>query len=164
LGQWALHLAPCATHLLGDDLHCHQPFCHQVLCPLLFACLLSSHSTLYGWVADCERNGAIATLIVLAYLPHTGLDLLDRRYRAVRAQLPSQLTSSERLRALAQCIPCASWEQLLVFARASSPHPARPEPSRTGVGQNWNCWRLDRVLPPGSITMSCQARSTHGGP
>jgi len=90
--------------------------------------LPSSHSTLYEWVADCERNGAVATLIVLAYLPHTGLDLLDRRYRAVRAQLPSQLTFSSSA--------CVRWPNASPLLHGSICWFSRGPRPRTPQGQS----------------------------
>ena len=60
-------------------------------------------------------SAVLATLIILAYLVHTVLDCLDQRYRAVRAQLPSRQTFCEHLRALAQYLPCDSWDQLFDF-------------------------------------------------
>jgi hypothetical protein len=246
LAQWAPRIAPWGITFLGDDLYCHQPFCHQVLaqgCHFLFVCLPPSHATLYEWVADFERVGAIstrvvtrwtgtqhitdtyrylndlplrdgddarlvgwceltttdaagrvvyrnawatshavtaenvvalvaagrsrwkienennntlktkgyhfehnyghgqqhlsavlATLILLAYLMHTVLERVDRRYRAIRAQLPSRRTFFEHLRALLQYLPFDTWEHLFDFmldALAPAPRKTR---ARAGTG------------------------------
>jgi hypothetical protein len=51
---------------LGDDLYCHQPFCQQVRaqgCHFLFVCLPPSHPTLYEWVADFARHGAVPSVV-----------------------------------------------------------------------------------------------------
>lgn len=53
--------------------------------------------------------------MILAYLMHTVLDLLDQRYQAVRAQLPSRTTFFEHLRALAQYLPFNDWNELFDF-------------------------------------------------
>jgi hypothetical protein len=77
-------------------------------------------------------SAVLASLILLAFLVHTVLDLLDRGYRAVRARLPSRTTFFEHLRALLQYLPFESWERLLDFMlEALSPTPpktpARPK-------------------------------------
>jgi hypothetical protein len=57
----------------------------------------------------------LASLILLAFLAHIVLDLLDRRYEAVRQHLPSRRTFFEHLRALTQYLPFESWDQLFDF-------------------------------------------------
>ena len=60
-------------------------------------------------------SNLLATLILLAYLLHTVLDLMDAAYRTVRSQLPSRRTFFECLRALMLFIPFDSWEHLMEF-------------------------------------------------
>ena len=57
----------------------------------------------------------LASLILLAYLIHTGLDGMDERYRTVRAILPSRRTFFEHLRALLQYLPFDNWDHLMSF-------------------------------------------------
>jgi hypothetical protein len=81
LERWAGRIAPWGVTFLGDDLYCHQPFCQQVLrygCHFLFVCLPQSHPTLYEWVADFERNGAVEVLVVSRW---TGQQRLTDTYR-----------------------------------------------------------------------------------
>jgi len=53
-----------------------------------------------------------ATLILPAYLVQTVRDVLDQRFRAMRAQLPSRPTCFEHRRGLAQYLPFDAWEDL----------------------------------------------------
>jgi hypothetical protein len=70
-----------------------------------------------------------ASLILLAFLAHTVLDLLDPRYQAVRRHLPSRQTFFEHLRALTQYLLFASWDHLFDFMREAL-EPAQPPPGR----------------------------------
>ncbi len=84
LPRWAPRIAPWGITCLGDDLYCHQPFCQQVLaqgCHFLFVCLPQSHATLYEWLADFERNGAVPTLVTTRW---TGTQRLTDTYRYVQ--------------------------------------------------------------------------------
>ena len=66
LKQWGARVAAWNVTFLGDDLYCHQPFCQQVLAHgggFLFVCRPQTHATLYEWVADFQRNGALPTLV-----------------------------------------------------------------------------------------------------
>ena len=59
LSQWGSTYSPWGVTLLGDDLYCHQPFCQAALAEgfeFLLVCKPDSHSLLYEWVADFERN------------------------------------------------------------------------------------------------------------
>ena len=59
------HYSPWNVTLLGDDLYCHQPFCEMSRTKgyhFLFACKPDSHTLLYEWIADFERNGTLCTL------------------------------------------------------------------------------------------------------
>lgn len=60
-------------------------------------------------------SNLLTTLILLAYLLHTTLDLLDTSYRSVRGKLPSRRTFFEHLRALLQYFPFDSWDHLMAF-------------------------------------------------
>lgn len=60
-------------------------------------------------------SSLLACMMLLAYLMHTVLDLLEPRYRAVRAQLPSRVTFFEHLRALALYLPFEGWDELFDF-------------------------------------------------
>jgi hypothetical protein len=76
----------------------------------------------------------LATLILLAYLVHTVLDLMDARYRAVRAQLPSRRTFFEHLRALVQYLPFDTWEHLFDFMLDGLEPAPRKAKGRSGTG------------------------------
>jgi hypothetical protein len=86
LTQWAPRVAQWgATTFLGDDLYCHQPFCRQVLaqgCDFLFTCLPASHATLYEWVSDLERAGALGSV---THTRWTGRQRLTDTYRFASA-------------------------------------------------------------------------------
>jgi len=56
-----------------------------------------------------------ATMILLAFLFHTVLDMMDGPYRTVRGLLPSRRTFFEHLRALIQYLPFDDWNHLLRF-------------------------------------------------
>ena len=82
LAQWAPRVAQWGVStFLGDDLYCHQPFCQQVRaqgCHFVFTCLPASHATLYEWVSDLERSGAIGTVVRTRW---TGRQRLCDTYR-----------------------------------------------------------------------------------
>lgn len=81
LAQWAPRIVHWGVTFLGDDLYCHQPFCQQVRaqgCHFLFTCLSASHATLYEWVSDLERSGAIGTVVQTRW---TGRQRLSDTYR-----------------------------------------------------------------------------------
>jgi hypothetical protein len=73
-------------------------------------------------------SNLFATMILLAFLLHTALDLLDLRYRAVRAALPSRRTFFEHIRALLLYLPFDSWDHLMTFMLAK----LTPDPANTG--------------------------------
>jgi hypothetical protein len=56
-----------------------------------------------------------ATMILMAFLLHTALHFMDRRYITVRDLLPSRRTFFEHLRALLQYLPFDDWDALLLF-------------------------------------------------
>jgi hypothetical protein len=67
LEKWGAHYAARGMTVLGDDLYCHQPFCEKVLALMahfLLSCKPESHSTLYEWLDDLSRNGAVSTVTV----------------------------------------------------------------------------------------------------
>jgi hypothetical protein len=76
----------------------------------------------------------LASLILLAFLAHTVLDLLDPRYQAVRRHLPSRQTFFEHLRALTQYLFFASWDHLFDFMLEAL-QPAQPPPARRSRGK-----------------------------
>lgn len=83
LAQWGAHYSCWRMTLLGDDLYCHQPFCERALAngfAFLFTCKPDSHSTLYEWIADFERNGE---LNVVARTRWTGKRRLTDTWRYV---------------------------------------------------------------------------------
>lgn len=54
------------TTVLGDDLYCHEPFCRALLdkrFEFILVCKPDSHKTLYEWVDDLDRNGAVKTVM-----------------------------------------------------------------------------------------------------
>lgn len=57
----------------------------------------------------------LATLNLLSFLFHTVLDLLDQKYRLLRAHLPTRKTFFEDLRALTRYMYFDSWDHLLTF-------------------------------------------------
>jgi hypothetical protein len=71
-------------------------------------------------------SNLLTTMILLAYLLHTTLDLLDTSYRSIRGLLPSRRTFFEHLRALLQYFPFDTWEHLMAFMLdgLASPPPA----------------------------------------
>lgn len=73
-------------------------------------------------------SNLFATMILLAFLLHTALHLLDVRYRAVRAALPSRRTFFEHVRALLLYLPFDNWDHLMTFMLAK----LSPEPAKTG--------------------------------
>jgi hypothetical protein len=71
----------------------------------------------------------LASLILLAFLAHTLLDLYDQRDQRVRAQLSSRRTFFEHLRALTLYFPFATWEHLF-DSMMDALQPAHPPPRR----------------------------------
>lgn len=57
----------------------------------------------------------LATLNILSLLFHTLLELLDLKYRLLRAHLPTRKTFFDDLRALTRYLYFHSWEHLLTF-------------------------------------------------
>jgi hypothetical protein len=57
----------------------------------------------------------LATLNILSFLFHTVLDLLDQKYKLLRAHLPTRKTFFEDLRALTRYMYFDSWDHLLTF-------------------------------------------------
>ena len=57
----------------------------------------------------------LATLNILSFLFHTVLDLLDQKYRLLRAHLPTRKTFFEHVRALTRYLYFDSWDHLLTF-------------------------------------------------
>jgi len=87
LDQWGAHYRPWGITYLGDDLYCHQSHCVRVLSQqssFLFTCKPDSHTTLYEWVADFARHGAV-TVVVRSR--HVGKKRFTDTYRFVN-QVP----------------------------------------------------------------------------
>jgi len=57
----------------------------------------------------------LATLNILSLLFHTLLELLDDKYRLIRAHLPTRKTFFDDLRALTRYLYFDIWEHLLTF-------------------------------------------------
>jgi len=57
----------------------------------------------------------LVTLNILSFLFHTVLDLLDQKYKLLRAHLPTRKTFFEDLRALTRYMYFDSWDHLLTF-------------------------------------------------
>lgn len=68
-------------------------------------------------------SNLLATMILMAFLLHTALDMLDVRYRAVRAALPSRRTFFEHMRALLHYLPFDNWDHLMTFMLNSLTKP-----------------------------------------
>jgi hypothetical protein len=60
-------------------------------------------------------SNLFATLILLAFLLHTTLELIDVSFRAVRDSLPSRRTFFEHLRAVIHYLPFDDWDHLMRF-------------------------------------------------
>jgi hypothetical protein len=71
----------------------------------------------------------LASLILLAFLAHTLLDLYDPRYQYVRDNLSSRRTFFEHLRALTFYFPFDTWEHLF-DSMIEALQPAQPPPRR----------------------------------
>lgn len=87
LTNWGAHYAERRVTILGDDLYCHQPFCHAIMAQgmdFLLVCKPDSHRLLYEWVADFERIGQVQTLDITRW---TGKKRLTEHYRFVK-QVP----------------------------------------------------------------------------
>lgn len=80
-----------------------------------------------------HRASLLASLMLLAFLAHTVLDLLDQPYRAIRQHLPSRRTFFEHLRALTLYMPFTSWDHLFDFMLEAL-QPAQPKPRRRSPG------------------------------
>lgn len=69
-------------------------------------------------------SNLFATMILLAFLVHTTLDLIDVPYQTVRDLLPSRQTFFEHFRALIQYLPFDDWNHLMGFMLKSlDPEP-----------------------------------------
>ncbi len=60
-------------------------------------------------------SSLLATLNILSLLFHTLLELLDEKYRLIRAHLPTRKTFFDDLRALTRYFCFDSWDHLLSF-------------------------------------------------
>jgi len=64
-----------------------------------------------------KRNlsNLLATMNLLAFLIHTVIGWVDKKYQAVRKELPSRKTFFEHTKALLQYLPFESWQHLWGF-------------------------------------------------
>ena len=67
------------------------------------------------WHGKQHLSNLMATMNILAFLLHTALDWVDKRYHALRCLLPSRRTFFEHLRALLHYLPFESWDHLIAF-------------------------------------------------
>ena len=79
-------------------------------------------------------SSLLASLMLLAFLTHSVLDLLDQRYRTIRRHLPSRRTFFEHLRALTLYMPFTSGDHLFDFMLEAL-QPARSPPKCRSPGQ-----------------------------
>ena len=61
------------------------------------------------------QSSLLATLILLAYLIHTMLDLMDDKFCLLRQKLPSRRRLFDDMKALTTYLYFDSWEHLLDF-------------------------------------------------
>ena len=73
-------------------------------------------------------SNLLVTMNILAFLMHTTLDWIDRKYQEVRKNLPSRKTFFEHVRALLHYLPFDSWDQLMTFMLDGG----STEPPKTG--------------------------------
>jgi hypothetical protein len=71
----------------------------------------------------------LASLVLLAFLAHTLLDLCDQRYQRVRNELSARRTFFEHLRALTLYLPLGTWEHLF-GTMIEALQPVQPPPRR----------------------------------
>ncbi len=65
---------------------------------------------------DCENAAALlTTFIILAFLFHTLLDFMDKRYRLIRKRLPSRETFFNHIRTLTYYMCFDNWDHLMDF-------------------------------------------------
>lgn len=60
-------------------------------------------------------SALLATFIILAFLFHTVLDLIDEKYQLIRQKLPTRKTFFDDIRALTRYLCFDSWDALLCF-------------------------------------------------
>lgn len=65
--------------------------------------------------AKQHLSSFLATLNILSLLFHTLLELLDQKYRLLRAHSPTRKTFFDDLRALTRYLYFNSWDHLLTF-------------------------------------------------
>lgn len=57
----------------------------------------------------------LLTLNILAFLFHTVLEMVDKKYKLIRSELPTRMTFFDDIRALTRYIYFRNWENMLVF-------------------------------------------------
>jgi len=60
-------------------------------------------------------SSLLATFIILAFLFHTLLELMDERYQLLRRRLPTRKTFFDNIRALTRYICFNNWDELMIF-------------------------------------------------
>jgi hypothetical protein len=66
LAAWGDDYRPFGVTLLGDDLYCHESFCHEALqrgFGFILVCKPASHPTVSEWVEFLDRGGAVRTVV-----------------------------------------------------------------------------------------------------
>jgi hypothetical protein len=79
----------------------------------------------------------LATLILLAYLLHTLLDLMDDKFCLLRQKLPSRRRLFDDMKALTTYLCFDSWEHLLDFMLEGwsyTPESRIVRPPKPGIG------------------------------
>ena len=82
-------------------------------------------------------SSLLATLILLAYLLHTLLDLMDDKFCLLRQKLPSRRRLFDDMKALTTYFCFDSWEHLLDFMLEGWSHPPKSRivrPPKSGIG------------------------------
>jgi hypothetical protein len=82
-------------------------------------------------------SSLLATLIILAYLVHTLLDLMDDKFCLLRQKLPSRKRLFEDMKALTTYLCFESWEHLLDFMLESWSYTEKRRgvpPPKPGIG------------------------------
>ena len=68
-----------------------------------------------SYIAMTVKSNAKIGVNLLAFLFHTVLELMDEKYRLIRAELPTRKTFFDDLRALTRYMYFNSWDAMLSF-------------------------------------------------
>jgi hypothetical protein len=102
--------------------------------PGLFSAIAASSN--YG-LGEQYLSSLLATLIMLAYLLHTLLDLMDDKFCLLRQILPSRKRLFDDMKALTTYLCFDSWEHMLDFMLEGWSHAPKSSivrPPKSGVG------------------------------